>query len=70
MSKRPRSSSGRGSSGRDRSRRPAPRPSRRPAERTTRRRELSFLDMLLISAAILIVAFVAVGFWILLRGFF
>ena len=71
--------SGPGSDDGERSRRRAERAARRdpaqaarrPAKRSTRRRrERSFLDMLLISATIVIVAFVAVVLWILLRGMF
>jgi hypothetical protein len=62
---------GRGSSGRPRSGRGAERPPRRPAERPApRRRELSFADMLLISALIVIAVFAAVVLWIVLRGMF
>jgi len=69
---------GPGSASRERSRRRAERAARRapaqaarPAKRSARRRrERSFLDMLLISATIVIVAFVAVVLWILLRGMF
>ena len=70
---------GPGSASRERSRRRAERAARRapaqaarrPARRSAhRRRERSFLDMLLISATIVIVAFVAVVLWILLRGMF
>ena len=70
--------SGPGSDDGERSRRRAERAARRapaqaarPAKRSARRRrERSFLDMLLISATIVIVAFVAVVLWILLRGMF
>jgi hypothetical protein len=58
-------STGRGSSGR----RPVERTTRPGRKRTVRRRrELSFVDTLLISAAIVVVAFVAVILWIVLRG--
>ena len=65
----------RGSSARRSSERPARRPSERPARHPSkrparRRRERSFLDMLIISALIVIAAFIAVVLWIVLRGLF
>jgi hypothetical protein len=64
-------SAGRGSSSRRRSGRGAERADHRSARRTARRRNgLSFVDMLLISAVIVVALFVAVVVWIVLRGMF
>ena len=80
MSKPARSGPGeRGSAAHDRSRRRAARAAhrdpkaatQRPSGRPARHRhERSFLDMLLISALIVIAAFIAVALWIVLRGLF